>query len=95
MTQTQLNPLSNGLFLHLLFNAIEIFTTFTDFENWSVRGVAAALFSWRHPQNFENENFFLCLKIAKIDMGVNFGSRKTILDTKTYFLNVKPFSRGK
>ena len=32
MTQTQFNPLSTGLFLHLLFNPIEIFTTFTDFE---------------------------------------------------------------
>ena len=24
-----------------------------------------ALFSWRRPKNFENENFFLCLKIEK------------------------------
>ena len=62
MTQTQLNPLSAGLFLHLLFNPIEIFTTFTDFENWSIRGVAAALFSWRHPKNFENESFPLLEK---------------------------------
>ena len=79
MTQTQLNPLSTGLFLHLLFNPIEIFTTF------------AALFSLRHPKNFENEKFFFCLKIAEIDMGggVNFGSRSTILDIKTHFLNVK------
>ena len=90
MTQTQLNPLSTGLFLHLLFNPIKIFTTFTDFENWSIRAVAAALFSLRRPKNFENEKFFLCLKIAEIDMGVNFGSRQTILDIKTHFLNVKP-----
>ena len=70
MTQTQLNPLSTGLFLHLLLNPIEIFTTFTDLEfNWSIRGVAAALFSLRRPKNFENEKFFLCLKIAEIDVG--------------------------
>ena len=31
--------------------------------------VAAALFSSRRPQNFENEKIFLCLKIAEIDMG--------------------------
>ena len=83
MTQTQLNPLSTGLFLHLSFNPIEIFTTFTDFENWSIRRVAVALFSLRRPKNFEYEKFFLCLKIAEIDMGVNFGSRRTILDIKT------------
>ena len=76
MTQTQLNPLSTGLFLHLLFNHIEIFTTFTDFENWSIRGVAAALFSLRRPKNFENEKFFLCLKIAEIDMGGQFWVEK-------------------
>ena len=95
MTQTQLNPLSTGLFLHLLFNHIEIFITLTDFENWSIRGVAAALFSLRHPKNFENEEFFLCLKITEIDMGgVNFGLRRRILDIKTHFLNVKPVFRG-
>ena len=77
MTQTQ--PFRHWAFLHLLFNPIEIFTTFTDFENWSIRGVAPAIFSLRRPKNFENEKFFLCLKIAEIDMGVNFGSRRTIL----------------
>ena len=94
MTQTQLNALSIGLFLHLLFNPIEIFTTFTDFENWSIRGVAAALFSLRRPKNFEYEKFFLRLKIAEIDMGVNFGLRRTILDIKTHFLNIKPVFQG-
>ena len=39
---------------------------------------------------FENEKFFLCLKIGEMDMGVNFGTRRTILDIKTHFLNVKP-----
>ena len=34
-------------------------------------------------------------EIAKIDMGVNFGSRRTILDSKTHFLKVKPIFRGK
>ena len=85
MTQTQLNLLSTGLFLHLLFNPLKIFTTFTDFENWSIKGVAGALFSLRRPKNFENEKFFLCLRIAEIDMGVNFGSIRTILDIKTHF----------
>ena len=36
------------------------------------QGVAAALFSSRHPKNFENEKIFLCLKIAEIDMGGQF-----------------------
>ena len=38
------------------------------------RGVAAALFSSRRPQNLPNEKIFLYLEIAEIDMGVNFGS---------------------
>ena len=33
------------------------------------QGVAAALFSSKRPKNFENEKFFLRLKIAEIDMG--------------------------
>ena len=76
MTQAQLNPLSTGLFLHLLFSPMKIFTTFTDFENWSVRGVAPALFSLRCPKNFKNEKCFLCLKIAEIDMGDQFWVEK-------------------
>ena len=32
-------------------------------------GVAAALFSSRRPKNVQNEEIFLCLKIAEIDMG--------------------------
>ena len=36
----------------------------------------SALFSLRHPKNFENENFFFCLKIAKIDMGGQFWLEK-------------------
>ena len=50
-----------------------------------IRGVAVALLSSKRPKNFENEKFFLCLKIAEIDMGVNFGSRRTILDITTHF----------
>ena len=42
--------------------------------------ISAALFSLRHPKKFENEKIFLCLKIAEIDVGVNFGLRRTILD---------------
>ena len=58
------------------------------------QGVAAGLFSSRRPKNVENEKICLCLKIADIDMGVNFGSRKTILDIKTHFFKVKPVFRG-
>ena len=85
MTQTQLNPLSTGLFLHLLFNPIEIFTTFTDFENWSIRGVAAALFSLRRPKNVECEKYFLCLKIAEIDMEGQFWVEKNNSGNKEPF----------
>ena len=46
-------------------------------------------------QKVENENIFLYLKIAGIDMGVNFGAPRTILDIKTHFLKVNPFSGGK
>ena len=59
------------------------------------QGVAAAFFSSRSPKNFENEKIFLCFKIAEIDMGVNFGSRRTILDLKTHFLKLNPFFGGK
>ena len=44
---------------------------------------------------FENEKKFFCLKIAEIDMGVNFWSRRTTLDIKTHFLKLNPFSGGK
>ena len=59
------------------------------------RGVAAALFSSRRLKNFENENTFLCLKVAEIDVGVNFGSKRTNLGIKTYFFQFKPIFRGK
>ena len=55
--------------------------------------VAAALFSSGHLKKFENEKIFLCLKIAEIDMGANFGSKRMILDIKTHFLEVKPIFR--
>ena len=53
------------------------------------QGVAAALFSSGRPKNFENEKIVIRLKIAEIDMGVNFGSKRTNLDIKT------PFFKGK
>ena len=61
------------------------------------QGVAAVLFLSRHPKNLQNENIFLCLEIAEIDMGgVNFGWRRTILDIKTlFFLKLNPFSGDK
>ena len=49
------------------------------------QGVAAALFSSRHPKNLQNEKISLCLEIAEIDLGVNFGSRRTIVDIKNSF----------
>ena len=45
-------------------------------------------------QNFENDKIFLCLKISEIDMGVTFGSRRTILDIRTHLFKVKPVFRG-
>ena len=54
-------------------------------ENECNQGVAAALFSSRRPKNLQNDKLFLHLEIAEIDMGVNFGSKRTILDTKTHF----------
>ena len=45
-------------------------------QNWSIRGVAAALFSSRLPKKFENEQLFLYLKVAEIECEVNFGSEK-------------------
>ena len=54
-------------------------------QNWSIRGAAAALFSLRRPENFENEKISLCLEIAEINMGINFGSKRMILDIKTHF----------
>ena len=58
-------------------------------------GVAAALFLSRYLNNFGNERIFFHLKIAEIDMGVNFGSRRTILDIKIHLFKAKPFSGGK
>ena len=58
--------------------------------------VAAALFSSRGPQNFENEKFFLCLKIAEIDMGGQFWVEKNDSGHKnSFFLKLNPFSGGK
>ena len=37
------------------------------------------------------KKIFLCLKIAEIDMGVNFGSKSTILDIKLIFFTLNPF----
>ena len=54
-------------------------------QNWSIRGVAAALFSSRRPKNFENEKFFLCLKIAEIDMGGQFWVEKNDSGHKNSF----------
>ena len=60
-----------------------------------MRGAAAALFLSRRPKNFEIEKNFLFLKIAEIDLGVNFELRRMILDIKTQLFKVKPVFRGK
>ena len=54
-----------------------IFKTCSDqiLEKLVIR-VAAALFLSRRLQNFENEKKFVCLKIAEIDMGINFRSKR-------------------
>ena len=49
------------------------------------QGVVAALFSSTCPKNLKNEKIFLHLEIAEMDMGVNFGSRRAIMDIKTHF----------
>ena len=58
------------------------------------QGVAAALFSSRRSKNFENEKFFLCLKIAAIDMGGQFWVEKNDSGHKNSFFKVKPVFRG-
>ena len=55
------------------------------FAKLIIQGVAAALFSSRRPKNFGNGKIFLYLEIAEIDMGVNFGSRRMIMDIKRIF----------
>ena len=64
-----------------------IFKTCSDqiLANLVNQGVAAALLSSRRSKNLENENILLCLKIAEINMGVNFGSKRTSLDRKINF----------
>ena len=53
------------------------------------------LFSHRDiPKILKMKQSFLCLKIAEIDMGVNFGLRRMILDIKTHFFIAKPVFRG-
>ena len=64
-------------------------------EKFSTWGVAADLFSSRRLKNVENEKIFLCMKIAEINMRVNLGSKTTILDIKTHFLELNSFSGSK
>ena len=56
-------------------------------------GGAAALFSSRCPKNLQNEKISSTWKLLKLTWGVNFGSRRTILDKKTQF-KVKPIFWG-
>ena len=57
------------------------------------QGVTAALFSSRRPKIYKMKKFPSTWKLLKLTWGVNFGSRKTILDIKTFF-KVKPVFRG-
>ena len=58
------------------------------------QGVAVVLFLSRHPKNLQNEKFSSAWKLLKLTWGVNFESRRTILDIETHFLEVKPVFRG-
>ena len=59
-------------------------------------GVAAALFSSRRPENFENDKLvFFCLKIAAINMRGQFWAEKNDSGHKNSFLKLNPFSRDK
>ena len=54
------------------------------------------LFSHRDiPKILKMKNFSYAWKLLKLTRGVNFGSRRTILDIKTHFLKLNPFSGGK
>ena len=64
-------------------------------QNWSIRGVAAALFSLRPSKNLQNEKIFLYLEIAEIDMGGQFWVKKNDSGHKnSLFLKVKPVFWG-
>ena len=53
------------------------------------------LFSHRDiPKILKMKNFSYAWKLLKLTWGVNFGSRRTILDIKTHFSKVKPVFRG-
>ena len=58
------------------------------------QGVTAALSSSRRPNNFENENIFLCLEIAETDMRGQFWVRKNDSGHKSHIFKVKPVFRG-
>ena len=58
-------------------------TNCSKIDHWGEGGAAAAaLFSLGHLKNFENEKIFLCLKIAKIDMGINSGLKIAEIDMR-------------
>ena len=46
------------------------------------------------PKILKMKNFSYVWKLLKLTWGVNFGSRRTILDIKTHFFKVKPVFRG-
>ena len=65
-------------------------------QNWSIKGIAAAIVPSRRPQNLQNEKIFLYLEIAEIDMGGQFWVEKNDSGHKnSFFLKLNPFSRGK
>ena len=86
-------PIRNLLFYH----ALNVLTKF--YRSWSIKGGGGGggcccSFLIKASQKFTKWKIFLCLEIAEIDMGVNFGSRRTILNIKTLFFKLNPFSGG-
>ena len=70
-------------------------TFWPNFSKIDQSGAAAALFSLRRPENLENENIFLYLKIVEINMGGQFWVEKNDSGHKnSIFFKVEPVFRG-
>ena len=70
-------------------------TFWPHFSKIGQSGGLLLLFSHRDiPKILKMKNFSYAWKLLKFTWGVNFGSRRTILDIKTHFFQVKPVFRG-
>ena len=70
-------------------------TFWPHFSKISLSGGLLLLFSHRDvPKILKMKNFSYAWKLLKVTWGVNFWSRRTILDIKTHFFKVKPVFRG-